>query len=156
MDSKKDSIIEKWKQSARNLKKENWALFLAYKDPRTPWYAKLFTGLVVAYAFSPIDLIPDFIPVLGYLDDLVLVPLGVAAAIKMIPPEVMAECRDKAQMEMEKGKPVNWIVAAVIILVWVGLAVLCVRWVWGRVKLERMILRCSRRKKMDGFISTFA
>lgn len=110
------------------------ALFLAYKDPRTPWYAKVFTGIVVAYAFSPIDLIPDFIPVLGYLDDLVLVPLGAAAAIKMIPPEVMTECRAKAQTEMEKGKPVNWVAAVGIILVWVVLAVLCVRWVWGRVR----------------------
>ncbi|MDP2964828.1 MAG: YkvA family protein [Pelolinea sp.] len=134
MDKNRESFIEKWKQRARNLKKETYALFLAYKDPRTPWYAKLFTGLVVAYAFSPIDLIPDFIPVLGYLDDLVLVPLGAAVAIKMIPPEVMAECRAKAQAEMDKGKPVNWIVAAVIIMVWVGLAVLCVRWVWGMVK----------------------
>lgn len=135
MNLKKVTIINKWKQRARNLKRETWALFLAYKDKRTPWYAKLFTGLVVAYAFSPIDLIPDFIPVLGYLDDLILVPLGAAAAIKMIPPEVMAECRAKAQTEMEKGKPVNWVVAVGIILVWVVLAVLCVRWVWGRVRL---------------------
>lgn len=134
MDKNRESFIEKWKQRARNLKKETYALFLAYKDPRTPWYAKLFTGLVVAYAFSPIDLIPDFIPVLGYLDDLVLVPLGAAVAIKMIPPEVMAECRTKAQTKMDKGRPVNWVVAAAIIVVWMGLAVVCIRWAWGMVK----------------------
>jgi uncharacterized membrane protein YkvA (DUF1232 family) len=128
----KESMIEKWKQDAQNLKKESYALFLAYKDPRTPWYAKLFTGLVVAYAFSPLDLIPDFIPILGYLDDLILVPLGAAAAIKMIPPEVMAECRVKAQMEMDKGKPVNWVVAVLIVLVWIGLAVVCIWWVWEK------------------------
>ena len=133
MEKNRVSFIEKWKQSARDLKREVYALFLAYKDPRMPWYAKIFTGLVVAYAFSPIDLIPDFIPVLGYLDDLILVPLGVAAAIKMIPPEVMAEYRAKAQTEMDSGKPVNWLMTSVIILVWVGLAVMCMKWVWGMV-----------------------
>lgn len=134
MDIKEDSFIEKWKQRAKVLKKETYSLFLAYKDPRTPWYAKVFTGLVVAYAFSPIDLIPDFIPVLGYLDDLILIPLGVRGAIKMIPPAVMADCRAKAQAEMDKGKPVNWITAVVIILVWVTLAALCVKWVCGIVR----------------------
>jgi uncharacterized membrane protein YkvA (DUF1232 family) len=73
---------------------------------------------VVAYAFSPIDLIPDFIPVLGYLDDLVLVPLGISVAIKMIPPNVLADCRAKVQIEMDKGKPVNWFAAVVIGLIW--------------------------------------
>jgi uncharacterized membrane protein YkvA (DUF1232 family) len=134
MEINQGSFIEKWKQRAQNLKKETYALLLAYKGPRTPWYAKFFTGLVVAYAFSPIDLIPDFIPILGYLDDLILVPLGAAAAIKMIPPEVMAECRAKAQREMDKGKQVNWFMAALIVLVWIGLAVVCVKWVWGLVK----------------------
>ena len=134
MDTNRESILEKWKLRAYNLKKETWALFLAYKDPRTPWYAKILTGLVMAYAFSPIDLIPDFIPVLGYLDDLVLVPLGATAAIKMIPPEVMVECRRKVQEEMKKGKPVNWVAAGVIFLIWVGLAVVCVKWVWGKVR----------------------
>jgi uncharacterized membrane protein YkvA (DUF1232 family) len=135
MEMNQGSFIEKWKQRAQNLKKETYALLLAYKDPRTPWYAKLFTGLVVAYAFSPIDLIPDFIPVLGYLDDLILVPLGAATAIKMIPPEVMAECRVKAQMEMDKEKPVNRVVAVLIVLVWIGLALVCVWWVWGKASI---------------------
>ena len=88
----KTSFFENWKAKAKALKHEVYALFLAYKDPRVPWYAKAFSALVVGYAFSPIDLIPDMIPVLGYLDDLVLVPLGVALAIKMIPAEVMEEC----------------------------------------------------------------
>jgi len=125
------SIIDKLKQRARDLKQETAALFLAYKDPRTPWYAKVFTGLVVAYAFSPIDLIPDFIPVLGYVDDLVLVPLGISAAIKMIPQDVLTECRTKAKMEMDKGKPVNWAAAVVIALIWIALLVLMIKWLLG-------------------------
>lgn len=124
-------LLENWKKQSRNLKKECYTLFLAYKDPRTPWYAKLFAGFIVAYAFSPIDLIPDFIPVLGYLDDLILVPLGVKAAIKMIPPEVMADCRAKAQAELEGDKPTNWTAAVVIGLVWVIAVVLIVKWLWG-------------------------
>lgn len=134
MTGTKNSLIDKWKQRAQDLKKETFALFLAYKDPRTPWYAKVFTGFVVAYAFSPIDLIPDFIPVLGYLDDLVLVPLGISMAIKMIPQEVLAECRAKAQIEMDKGKPVNWAAAVAIGLIWVAVLILLVKWLRGRVR----------------------
>jgi len=121
-------LLDELKKRALILKSETYTLYLAYKDPRTPWYAKIFTGLVVAYAFSPIDLISDFIPILGYLDDLILVPLGISLALKMIPQEVMAECRQRAQEEMSAGKPVNWAAAIVIILVWVGLAILCIRW----------------------------
>ena len=83
--------LDRWKQWARALKTEVYALYLAYRDPRVPWYARLFAACVVGYAFSPIDLIPDPIPVLGYLDDLVLVPLGVALALRLIPAEVMRE-----------------------------------------------------------------
>jgi uncharacterized membrane protein YkvA (DUF1232 family) len=118
--------MERWKQRARELKTETHAIYLAYKDPRTPWYARLFAACVVGYAFSPIDLIPDPIPVLGYLDDLVLVPLGIAIALKMIPPPVMAECRDKAQAAMSEGKPTNWTAAAVIIAIWLLLAALAI------------------------------
>ncbi len=82
------SLIDTWKRRARQLKAETYALFLAYRDRRTPWYARLFAACVVAYAFSPLDLIPDFVPVLGYLDDLILIPLGLALALKMIPPQV--------------------------------------------------------------------
>ncbi len=114
--------FESWKQRARELKTEVYAIYLAYRDPRVPLYARIFAALVVAYAFSPIDLIPDPIPVLGYLDDLVLIPLGVAVALKMIPPPVMAECRIKAQEVMRQGKPVNRAAAVVIVLIWLLLA----------------------------------
>ena len=121
-------FIDRWKQSARRLKTEVYALYLAYRDPRTPWYARIFAGLVVGYAFSPIDLIPDPIPILGYLDDLVLIPLGVKLALGMIPPEVMGDCRLKAEAVMAQGKPVNWIAAAVIVLIWLALAGLLIAW----------------------------
>jgi len=115
--------MERWKEKAQQLKTEVYALYLAYKDRRTPWYAKVFTAVVVGYAFSPIDLIPDPIPVLGYLDDLVLIPLGAYLAVKMIPPQVMEESRARAKEVMTQGKPVNKVAAAVIITIWVGLAV---------------------------------
>lgn len=118
--------IDRWKQRAGQLKTETYALYLAYKDPRTPWYARVFAALVVGYAFSPIDLVPDFIPVLGYLDDLILVPLGAALAVKLIPPDVLAESREKAGKEMSEGKPTNWAAAAVIIAIWLLLAVMAV------------------------------
>lgn len=118
--------MERWKQRARELKTETYAIYLAYKDPRTPWYARLFAVCVVGYAFSPIDLIPDPIPVLGYLDDLVLVPLGIAIALKMIPSPVMTECRDKAQAATDQGKSSNWTAAAVIVAIWLLLAALAI------------------------------
>ena len=111
-------LLRHLRESARKLKLETRALFLAYRDPRTPWYAKVWAALVLAYAFSPIDLIPDFIPVLGYLDDLLLVPAGVALALRLIPPGVMAEAREKArQAEGGEGGLGRW-GAAVIALVW--------------------------------------
>lgn len=115
-------MIETWKRRARGLKIETYALYLAYRDPRVPWYARLFAACVVAYAFSPIDLIPDPIPVLGYLDDLILIPLGVALALRMIPPFVLAECRQQARTAMAAGKPTNWLAAGVIIALWLLLA----------------------------------
>jgi uncharacterized membrane protein YkvA (DUF1232 family) len=118
------SFIDSWKARAQQLKTEVYALYLAYKDPRTPWYARIFAAGMVAYAFSPIDLIPDFIPVLGYLDDLVLIPLGVFLTMKMIPVEVMSESRRQARQLMAQGKPVNKVAAAIIVLIWIGLAAL--------------------------------
>ena len=118
-------IIERWKQRARGLKIEVYAIYLAYKDPRVPLYAKIFAACVVGYAFSPIDLIPDPIPILGYLDDLVLIPLGIFIAVKMIPKDVMTEYRQKANDIMAQGKPVNKAAAVVIVVIWVLLAVLC-------------------------------
>lgn len=123
-DPSTEKAVGGWRQRARQLKAESYALYLAYKDKRTPWYARLFAACVVGYAFSPIDLIPDMIPVLGYLDDLVLIPLGVALALKMIPPEVMADCREQAQTAMAEGKPVSRVAAVVIVAIWVLLAAL--------------------------------
>ena len=106
-------MIDKIRQRACQLKRDTYALYLACRDPRTPWFAKAIAGAIVAYALSPIDLIPDFIPILGYLDDLVIVPAGLALAIKLIPPPVMMECREKARIATEP--PTNWIAAAVIV-----------------------------------------
>jgi uncharacterized membrane protein YkvA (DUF1232 family) len=120
-------FIESWKQKARELKIEVYALYLAYKDPRVPLAARIFAACVVGYAFSPIDLIPDPIPILGYVDDLVLIPLGVMLARKMIPPAVLAECRNQAREVMKRGKPVNWAAAVVIIAIWVSLGFMAFR-----------------------------
>ena len=114
-------IFEKLKQKSRHLKIEIYALYLAYRDPRVPWYAKAFVAIVVGYAFSPIDLIPDFIPVLGYLDDLVLIPLGVAVALKMIPEKVMEDCRIRSKEAMSAKKPISRAAAVVIIFIWLML-----------------------------------
>ena len=111
-------MLESWKRRGTRLRGETYALYLAYRDPRTPWYAKLLVALVVAYAFSPIDLIPDPIPILGYLDDLLLVPLGIALALKLIPPVVLDECREQARLVMEKGTPTNWVAAIAVIAIW--------------------------------------
>ncbi|CAA9407270.1 MAG: protein of unknown function DUF1232 [uncultured Rubrobacteraceae bacterium] len=111
---------------AGRLKTELRALYLAYRDPRVPWYARGLAIIVVAYAFSPIDLIPDPIPVLGYLDDLILVPLGIALAVRMIPPEVLAECRAKARNTETRAGPKGTAAAVVIVVVWLVLAALAV------------------------------
>jgi uncharacterized membrane protein YkvA (DUF1232 family) len=112
------------KQLARELKKETYAVYLASTDQRVPWYARVLAGVTVAYAFSPIDLIPDFIPILGYLDDLIIVPLGIWLVLKMIPPQVLADCREKAAAEIERGKPINRTAAAVILAIWIGWGIL--------------------------------
>jgi uncharacterized membrane protein YkvA (DUF1232 family) len=125
-------LLERLKRWAGRLKVETYALYLAYRDPRVPWYARVFAALVVGYAFSPIDLIPDPIPFIGYLDDLILVPLGIALAIRMIPAEVLAECREKAK-ELSK-KPVNRVAAVVVVAVWLALAALGVYLVVGVVR----------------------
>ncbi len=117
-----------WKEKARELKLQTMALYFAYRDPRVPWYAKTWIALIVAYAFSPIDLIPDFIPVLGYLDDLVIVPLGVLLAMKMIPVQVMEESRAKARAAMEGDRPEFKFMVWVVIAIWV-LAVALVGWI---------------------------
>jgi uncharacterized membrane protein YkvA (DUF1232 family) len=109
---------------ARTLKTETFALALAARDRRVPWYARLFMALVVAYAFSPLDLIPDFVPVLGYLDDLVLVPLGLWLALKMVPEPIMTECRARAAELTASGRPTSRVAGVVIVAIWVTLALL--------------------------------
>lgn len=119
------TILKEW---AYRLKSEIVALYLAARDARTPWYAKLVATSVAAYALSPIDLIPDFIPVLGYLDDLILLPLGIALAIRLIPPPVLAECRVRAQKVLASGKPVSRIAGMVIVILWVVGILMCTIW----------------------------
>ncbi|MBP7692808.1 MAG: DUF1232 domain-containing protein [Anaerolineales bacterium] len=123
-------MLTGWRAWARRLKLEAYTLYLAYRDPRVSWPARLFAAAVAAYAFSPIDLIPDFIPVLGYLDDLILVPAGIALALRLIPPDVLAECRERAQARLAEGRPVNRWAAAVIILIWLGAAGLGAAALW--------------------------
>lgn len=108
-------FLAELKQRARHLKSETFALYLAARDPRTPWYAKLLVAGIVAYAFSPIDLIPDFVPILGYLDDLILIPLDIALAIKLVPHPILTECRARAQETIQNGEPVSRIAGAVIV-----------------------------------------
>jgi uncharacterized membrane protein YkvA (DUF1232 family) len=113
-------MLAAWKKTVRKMKAETLALYYASRDPRVPWYAKAWVSLVVAYALSPLDLIPDFIPILGYLDDLVLVPLGLAVAIRMIPTEVMAECRARAAIQVTADMPLAKWVTGLIVFVWIA------------------------------------
>ena len=108
------------RQWARTLKRDVVALYLAARDRRVPWYAKVVAAWVAAYALSPIDLIPDFIPVLGYLDDVILVPLGIALAIRLIPPALLEEHRAAAASRAQR--PISRVGAAVIIALWLALA----------------------------------
>ncbi|URD60722.1 YkvA family protein [Sphingomonas sp. KRR8] len=112
-------MLERAKTWARALKRDVIALWLAARDLRVPWHAKAVAGAVAAYALSPIDLIPDFIPVLGYLDDLLIVPLGIAAAVRLIPPAVMSDLRNQA---LNQAKPTSRAGLAVVILIWIALA----------------------------------
>ncbi len=98
--------------------KSPYALYLAYRDPSVPWYAKVCVACVVGYALSPIDLIPDFIPVLGYLDDLIIVPIGITLALKMIPVPIMEQCRVRAIESLSQDKPKIWLGAGIIIAIW--------------------------------------
>ena len=107
----------------KNLKKEVASLYLASKRKDVPWYAKLIIILVVGYALSPIDLIPDFIPVLAYLDDLIIVPIGVAFAIRLIPENVMKECREQSENIFKTGTPKNWIAGGIIIFIWIVIVI---------------------------------
>ena len=122
-------MFKKMKVWAKSLKRQIFILYYAYKDARTPWYAKLFAACVVAYAFSPIDLIPDFIPILGYLDDVILLPIGILFALKMIPKNVLSDCEVKAEAKMKNGKPKNWIVVSIIVSIWIFIII------WATIKI---------------------
>ena len=128
------SLLADLKQRARLLKAETFALYLATRHPETPWYARLLVAGVVAYALSPIDLIPDFVPVLGYLDDLILIPMGITLAVRMIPTPVLAECRARAKVIMANGNPVSRTAAVVIVVIWLVLAALCIAWAYEAFK----------------------
>jgi len=122
------AIVTGWRQTlknwARRVKQDVVALWLAARDPRVPWYAKVLAGAVAAYALSPIDLIPDFIPILGYLDDLLIVPAGIWLAVRAVPPALMAEFRAQAAL---RARPVSRTSAAAILLVW---AVMLIGFLW--------------------------
>jgi len=111
-------MMDRLRGWARALKRDLQALFIASRDPRVPLLAKLVIGVTVAYALSPIDLIPDFIPVLGYLDDLLLLPLGIWLAVRLVPPEVWAECRAQA-LAAPMALPTNRLAAGAVIAAWV-------------------------------------
>mgnify|MGYP001766334850 CR=1 FL=1 len=122
-------IPTRLKEWARAMKRDVVALWLAARDPRVPWYAKAIAASVAAYALSPIDLIPDFIPILGYLDDLVIVPLGIAAAIRLVPEPVMAELRRAAAM---RSKPTSKVGLLVVLLAWGGVLATAGLLIWPR------------------------
>jgi uncharacterized membrane protein YkvA (DUF1232 family) len=109
-------VLKRARQWARLVKRDVHAIYLAARDPRVPWYAKALALCVAGYALSPIDLIPDFIPVLGYLDDVIIVPLGIALVVKLIPPEIMAEHRALAAAAQDR--PISRTAGVVIALVW--------------------------------------
>jgi uncharacterized membrane protein YkvA (DUF1232 family) len=117
-------MLGRWKQWARLVRRDAHALYLAARDPRVPWHAKALAAAVAAYALSPIDLIPDFIPVLGYLDDLLLLPLGIAMVVRLIPPDVMAEHRAVAAAAADR--PVSRTAAAAIVTAWLAALLLAV------------------------------
>jgi uncharacterized membrane protein YkvA (DUF1232 family) len=125
--------MKSWKVKSNKLKKEGYALYLAYHHPRTPWYAKVLAALIISYAFSPIDLIPDFIPVVGYLDDLIIIPAGIVLLIIIIPKDIWEECRAKSQSDVLAKKPKSWIAATLIVLIWLLAITLALSLIWSLV-----------------------
>ena len=126
-------LLEYVKLTGRTLRQDVVALYFAAKDPRTPWYAKAIVICIIAYALTPIDLIPDFIPVLGYIDDLLFLPLGIYIAIKIIPEPVLVDCR-KRLTGMEGSLPRNWTAAATIVLLWIAAASALAMYLWRIVR----------------------
>lgn len=126
------SIIADWKERVRSLRTDTYVLYLSCRDPRVPWYARILIIVTISYALSPIDLIPDFIPIIGYLDDLIIVPAGIFLALKMVPGEVLAEKREKAGKELISLRT-RWVAAVIIILIWTFMLLLLFRLVWKMV-----------------------
>ena len=133
-------ILDTWKRRADQLKIEAYAIYLAYKDPRVPWYAKIVAVCIIGYLFSPIDKFLDSIPIIGYVDHLILVPIAVALAFKrMIPPMVFTDCREKARIAMNRKEPVNWVAGSIVIFIWflfASFAIVYTTWVmkdWSAV-----------------------
>ncbi len=121
--------LKKLEAAAGRLKNEIQALYLAAKHPEVHWYSRWFIFLLLAYALSPVDLIPDFLPILGYLDDLILIPLGIYLAIRLIPAPVMAQCREEAKTTRLDNKLLRWAGGLVIVLVWISiLTYIAYRW----------------------------
>jgi uncharacterized membrane protein YkvA (DUF1232 family) len=118
------TVLDDLRRRARALKAETLALYLVARDPRVPWHARLVVAAVVAYALSPIDLIPDFVPVLGYLDDLIIVPLGLALALRLVPRPVLEECRARARSELAGGRPISRAGLVAIVGIWLASAAL--------------------------------
>ena len=115
-------------QEARRLKTETLALYFAARHPATPWSARLLVAFIVGYALSPIDLIPDFIPVLGYLDELILLPLLLSLALRLIPPPVLAECRQRAREWADRPRPASYLAAFMIFMIWLLASGILVWW----------------------------
>ena len=123
------SSLKKW---AKDLKQQTLVVYFAARDPRTPWPVRLLALFIAAYAISPIDLIPDFIPVLGYLDDLIIVPLGLLLVLRLVPPEVAFAAREKAAIAV--ARPVSHAMTAAIVAIWVAVSGVLAWWLWQWVR----------------------
>ncbi len=134
---RRSSIRGSYKRTLRSrasaLKNETLALYLACRDPRVPWYAKALGLAIIGYALSPIDLIPDFIPVLGYLDDIIIIPAGVALLLRLVPKPIMAEMRERARFEFARGTPKSRLAAGLVLSAWIVALALVVWLILSRV-----------------------
>ena len=130
------SLLSTLKHRAKQLKAEAQVLILAYRDKRTPLTAKILIGITVGYLLSPIDLIPDFIPILGLLDDFIIVPVLIALSIKLIPPTVLNDAREQLKNNPQQYKKNNWLFAALIIIIWLSILYIIVFWIRGRMLIS--------------------
>lgn len=123
-------MLANLRRRARLIKRDTLALYLAARHPLTPWYAKALALAIAGYALSPIDLIPDFIPLLGYVDDVILLPAAIVLCVRLIPPTVLAHCREQADAAFAEGRPVSRTAGVIIVIVWLGLAAAGLFWLW--------------------------